>query len=85
MGETGCALALGFGTSGALEAIWFPPGGWKMSTESFLLGGASELYPSPFEHVEKQAGVGGGEPAAAAPPRQEPAPRCLHPPSPYKC
>lgn len=46
--EMGCASALEFGTFGAVEGIGFPPGGWKVGTASFLLGGASELYPSPY-------------------------------------
>lgn len=67
MGETGCALALGLGTFGPMEGV------------GFLLGRASQLYPSPREQVEKRDGAGvggsssfsckaGASPALLAPP-----------------
>lgn len=33
----GCATALGFGSFGAVEGIWFAAGGWEVGTPSFLL------------------------------------------------
>lgn len=54
-----------------------------MDTASFLLGGASELHPSPFEHVEKQAGVGLGDTSSSSTGEAGASPVLFAPPEPF--